>query len=403
MTELSAPAVRNENGKGIALLAAQIVPVMAIVSLFPAIPKLFQQFGGIAHANLLVPMILTIPALMVALTAPIAGALADRFGRRPSFLTGMFLYTAMGLVPIFTANIAVIVASRAILGIAEAIAVTVSSALIGDYFGERRQKWTSWVGIVISPAGTLMLVAGGLLAEWDWRGPFYIYLLTIPILVLALIYIDEPQQSRAALSVTNRLPFPWRASMAIGALTLVASLIYYVEPLNIARVLTGIRITSPAIAGIVQAITTSGYVIGALVYRRISGRPVADHMAISWLFMGLGMVVIGLSGTLFGVGLGAVIQQIGAGFTIPALLSWGQARLPFEQRARGMGIWTTAFFIGTFLCPPILTGVEQLTGGLPPAIAVLGFVSLAAALAAMWAGRRYARSPAGAFPTSIEA
>ncbi|MEO7656535.1 MAG: MFS transporter [Sphingomicrobium sp.] len=153
--------VRNENGKGIALLAAQVLPVMAIVSLFPAIPKLFQQFGGIRHAELLVPMILTVPSLMVALTAPLAGAVADRFGRRPTFLAGLILYVAMGLVPIFVADIGIIVVSRAILGIAEAIAVTVSSALIGDYFGEQRQKWTSWVGIVISVVGTAMLVAGG--------------------------------------------------------------------------------------------------------------------------------------------------------------------------------------------------------------------------------------------------
>ena len=348
-------------------------------------------------------MILTIPSLMVALTAPLAGVVADRFGRRPSFLAGLFLYVAAGLIPIFTVNIVVIVASRAVLGVAEAIAVTVSSALIGDYFGERRQKWTSWVGIVISPAGTAMLIAGGLLAEWDWRGPFYIYLLTVPVLVLALIYIEEPEQSRVSVaSKSDRLPFPWRESLVVGALTLFASLIYYVEPLNIARVLNGIGITSPALAGIVQAATTLGYVAGAVVYRQISRRPVGDHMAISWLFMGIGMIVIGLSGGLVGVAAGAVIQQIGAGFTIPALLSWAQARLPFEQRARGMGIWTTAFFLGTFLCSPILTGFEQLTGGLPLGIAVVGIVSLAAALIATFATHCLAQS-AGDVSTNIEA
>ena len=75
----AAPALKNETAKGVTLLAAQILPVMAIVSLFPAIPKLMQQFGGIEHAALLVPMILTIPSLMVAIFAPVAGALADRF------------------------------------------------------------------------------------------------------------------------------------------------------------------------------------------------------------------------------------------------------------------------------------------------------------------------------------
>ena len=386
---MSRPAVKNENGKGIALLSAQILPVMAIVSLFPAIPKLFQQFGGIPHAALLVPMILTIPALMVAIFAPVAGALADRFGRRASFLSGMFLYVAAGLVPIFTADIFVIVISRAVLGLAEAMAVTVSSALIGDYFGENRQKWTSWVGIVISPSGTLLLIAGGFLADWNWRGPFFIYLLAIPALILALIYIDEPEQTaRARERDVVKLPFPWREALVIGALTLAASLIYYVEPLHIAQVFSLLGVTSPAVAGVVQALTAVGYVIGALIYRQTARRAIGTHMTLSWLFMGIGLIVIGMAGSLIGATLGAVIQQVGSGFTIPALMSWGQARLPFEQRARGMGIWTTAFFIGTFACPPLVTAAGGLLGGLQPALILFGAISLIAAVIAFAQSRR---------------
>lgn len=393
MNETS-PKIRNENGKGIALLAAQILPVMAIASLFPAIPKLFEQFGGIEHAALLVPMILTIPSLMVAIFAPIAGTVADRFGRRKSFLFGMFLYVAMGLVPIFTSNIGIIVASRAMLGVAEAMAVTVSSTLIGDYFGENRQKWTSWVGIVVAPAGTAMLFAGGFLAEWDWRGPFFIYLLAVPALILALLYIEEPEQTQRLQGVKIKPPFPWKEAGIIGTLTLIVSLIYYVEPLNIARVLHEIGITSPAVGGTAQAITTLTYIVGALIYRKTSQRPIAFHMTLQWLLIGIGLIVIGLSPTLIGVGIGAMIQQIGAGFTIPALLAWAQARLPYEQRARGMGAWTTAFFVGTFLCPPMITGLETLFGGLQPAMAAAGVVSLMAAIIAFSISRADSRPTA---------
>ncbi len=384
----AAPALKNETAKGVTLLAAQILPVMAIVSLFPAIPKLMQQFGGIEHAALLVPMILTIPSLMVAIFAPVAGALADRFGRKTSFQSGMFLYVAMGLVPIFSADIFVIVASRAVLGIAEAMAVTVSSTLIGDYFGENRQKWTSRVGIVISPAGTALLIAGGFLAEWDWRGPFYVYLLAIPALILALLYIEEPEQQRARAKQTISAPFPWKEAGIIGSLTLVTALLYYVEPLHIARVFAEVGLTNAGIAGIVQAVTTLGYIVGAVAYGRTAHRPFTDHMTWQFLLLGAGLIVIGLSPNLIGVGIGATIQQLGAGLTIPALLAWGQARLPYEQRARGMGIWTTSFFAGTFLCPPMVTLGETLTGGLMPAMVLFGALCLLAAIVTVLVARR---------------
>ena len=387
------PPLKNETAKGITLLFAQILPVMAIVSLFPAIPKLMQQFGSVEHAALLVPMILTVPSLMVAIFAPVAGAIADRFGRMMSFKLGMVLYVAMGLVPVFTADILVIVASRAVLGIAEAMAVTVSSALIGDYFGDNRQKWTSRTGMVLPVAGLLMLVAGGFLAEWDWRGPFYIYLLAIPGLILALLYIEEPEQQLQTEAQHRAAPFPWRDALVIGSLTLAVSLIYYVEPLNISRVFAEIGLTNSAFAGIAQAVTNVGYFVGAVIYGRTAQRSIGFHMTVQFALLGIGMVVIGLSSGLVGVGLGATIQQLGAGFTIPALLAWGQARLPYEQRARGMGIWTTAFFAGTFLCPPMVTLGETVTGGLMPAFVLFGTVALVAAVISLLAVKRMPGTP----------
>jgi MFS family permease len=376
-------AGRGTNAKGITLLCAHLLPVMAIVSLFPAIPKLFQQFGGIANAQLLVPMIVTVPSLFLALSAPFAGMLADRFGRRRTFLAGMALYAAAGLVPLFTASIGIIVASRALLGIAEASVVTVASALIGDYFGKDRHRWVSWVGITTSLAGTLMIMAGGVLADISWRGPFLIYLLAIPVLILSLIFIDEPLAENAAAQGHRRALYPWRQVALIAPVTLIASLIYYVEPLHIAAVFAQAGVTSASASGFYQAVTTVAYVGGALVYRWLHRRSIGVLLAIAGALIGLGEIVLGVATDVRGVILGALVQQLGAGMVIPALLAWGQALLPLEQRGRGMGIWATAFFTGTFLCPPLVTWVGSLSGGLRPAMIAMGLLSFAAALLAL--------------------
>lgn len=378
-----ATAGRGTTAKGITLVYANILPVMAIVSLFPAIPKLFAEFGAIPHAGFLIPAIVTIPSLCAALFAPLAGIIADRYGRRSSFVFGMGLYVVAGLVPLFTSDLIVIMASRAVLGFAEAFAITLSTALIGDYFGAQRHRWVAWIGITTSIAGTALIAIGGALADVSWRGPFAIYLAAIPAFVMAVLFIDEPEHGdRSATAAPAPLGFPWREAAIIGAVTLIASVLYYVEPLNIARVLDMRGAGSSTEIGLIQAATSLTYIAGALLYRRLHARPTGQLLAIAGLFIGAGQLVIGLGTSWQVAAAGAAVQQLGGGMIIPILLAWGQALLPFEQRGRGMSIWATAFFSGTFVCSPIVAAVAGHSGGLIPAMAVMGAVTLVFALLA---------------------
>ncbi|WP_421856492.1 MFS transporter [Marinomonas sp.] len=371
---------RGTTAKGITLLYAQILPVMAIVSLFPAIPKLFQHFGSVEHAAFLIPMIVTIPSLFLAIFAPLAGIVSDRYGRRICFIGGMAVYSIAGLVPVLVDRLDMIVASRAVLGIAEAFVITVSSTLIADYFGEKRHGWVSWVGISTSIAGTLLIVAGGVLADISWKGPFFIYLLAIPGFIMTLVFIDEPIKSNSESSEeVKTLGFPFKLAMLIGGVTFVSSIIYYVEPLNIANILSASGIDSFSKIGVIQAITTLPYILGAILYRCLFRWRIGHLLALSGMFIAVGQVVIGFAPNYIYVSIGACIQQLGAGMVIPALLAWGQSILPFEQRSRGMGIWATAFFTGTFVCPVLVSLVEQ-AHDLHIAMVTFGVISFVLAL-----------------------
>lgn len=371
-----ATLLRHPTAKGVTLVFAQILPVMAIVALFPAIPKLFAHFGGLPHAGLLVPMIVTIPSLCAALFAPAAGWIADRFGRRPAFIGGIALYIVAGLTPLVVDDLILIVASRAVLGLADAFAITISSALIGDYFGDQRYRWVAWTGAATSIAGTALIASGGMLADISWRGPFAIYVLAVPLLLMAIAFIDEPVSSGSGHRAGNSSRFPWAAAFSIGSITLIASIIYYVEPLNIATILADRGAGSSTNVGLVQAATSLAYIAGAFLYRQLHVRTIGTLLGIAGGLIGLGMIIIGLTTSYWGAVAGATVQQLGGGMVIPALLAWGQARLPFDQRGRGMGIWATSFFAGAFLCPPILSAVAGAAGGLAPAILVMGMIAL---------------------------
>lgn len=379
--------------KGLTLIYAQILPVMAIVSLFPVIPQLFAQFGAHPYAGLLVPMIVTAPSLCAALFAPLAGTIADRFGRRRAMVFGMGLYVVAGTAPLYLHDLVAIVASRAILGFAEAFAITISSTLIGDYFGKRRYKWVAWVGAATSIAGTVLIAAGGALADISWRGPFAIYLLALPAFILALIFIDEPLKVVREEADGPRAGFPWRAALLIGSVTLITSVLYYVEPLNIATLLAQNGAGSSMQIGLIQAATSLPYIAGAFLYRWLHAWTVGRLLGLAGVLIGLGMIVMGFASSHQTVAIGGAIQQLGAGMVIPTLLAWGQAILPIEQRGRGMGIWATSFFAGTFLCPPIVGLVSGFAGGLQAALLAFGVVAILLAIAAPFIMTRSRSAP----------
>src|SRR5579859_3830969 len=130
------------NLQGVALLLGSILPTLAIVSLVPNLPQLFQRFSDVPHHELLVPMIITVPSLCIALFSPVAGAIADFWGRRRMLIGALVAYSILGLVPLLLNDLVYILASRFVVGVAEAAILTAVNALLGDYFvGDERSKW----------------------------------------------------------------------------------------------------------------------------------------------------------------------------------------------------------------------------------------------------------------------
>jgi MFS family permease len=82
------------------------------------------------------------------------------------------------------------------------------------------------------------------------------------------------------------------------------------------------------------------------------------------------------------------IQQMGAGMSVPSLIAWTQTKLPFEHRGRGMGAWSTCFFLGQFSSPWIVHQLSGATGSMHGAFICAGGLGLAAAAGARIAAER---------------
>jgi MFS family permease len=57
-----------------------------------------------------------------------------------------------------------------------------------------------------------------------------------------------------------------------------------------------------------------------------------------------------------------IVNQLGCGILLPTLVVWAMARLSFEVRGRGTGLFMGGWWIGQFLSPQAATLVRKLTG-----------------------------------------
>ncbi|MEL6527253.1 MAG: MFS transporter, partial [Chloroflexota bacterium] len=83
-TDTSQKTKRNPDSRVLqgTLLAAGTLTVMASATISPALPAITEAFADTPNIDLLVSLLLTIPALFIALGAPLAGVIVDRFGRK---------------------------------------------------------------------------------------------------------------------------------------------------------------------------------------------------------------------------------------------------------------------------------------------------------------------------------
>jgi len=87
-------------GQGLAIVAVGFLPILAIVSLAPAVQKILQHFSSIPNAMIYVPMMVGAPGLVIAALAPVAGVVTDKFGRRMPLLIATFFYGLFGVAPL---------------------------------------------------------------------------------------------------------------------------------------------------------------------------------------------------------------------------------------------------------------------------------------------------------------
>src|SRR6266498_3859783 len=115
------------------------------------------------------------------------GTLGDRIGRRRLLLIGAAAFGVTSVLAAFSTSAAMLIATRALLGLAGATLAPSTLSLIRNMFVDPAQR-TFAVGIWISSysaGGAIGPLIGGVLLERFWWGS--VFLVGVPVMVLLLV------------------------------------------------------------------------------------------------------------------------------------------------------------------------------------------------------------------------
>ena len=330
---------------GLAVIALPcLLYAMDLTVLTLAVPALSADLGP-SSTELL--WIVDIYGFLVAGFLIPMGTLGDRIGRRRLLLIGAAAFGAASVLAAIASSPEMLIAARALLGIAGATLAPSTLSLIRNMFEDDRQRTVAigiWITSFSVGAAIGPLVGGLLLESFHWGS---VFLLAVP--VMALLLAIGPR-----LLPEYRDPAPARLDLASAALSLGAVLAVIFGVKAVARDGVELESIAPVLVGLA---------VGAAFLQR--QRRLADPMIDLALFrrpafsLALGANTLGFA-VVFGLEVFvAQYFQLVLGYS------------PLEA-----GLWSVpaaaAFVVGSQLTPPLAARVR-------PAVAMLGGLLVALA------------------------
>jgi DHA2 family multidrug resistance protein-like MFS transporter len=170
---------------GLAVLTlAALVYAMDLTVLNLAIPRISAELRP-SSSQLL--WILDIYGFLVAGLLITMGTLGDRIGRRKVLLAGAGGFALASMAAAFSTTPEMLIASRAVMGVAGATIAPSTLSLIFTMFLDPRQRSTAigfWIA-AYSAGGAIGPVIGGVLLEFFWWGS--VFLIGVPVMALLLV------------------------------------------------------------------------------------------------------------------------------------------------------------------------------------------------------------------------
>ena len=214
-------AVRPVQRRTLAVACVATAMLMLDIAVInTAIPRIAKDL----HAGLSgVQWVIDAYTLTLAAAVLTAGSLADRFGRKRSFIFGLVLFTGSSLACGLAGSIAALDVARAVQGVGAAVMFATALALIGDAYPDAKARAGALAiyGATIGASFAVGPLVGGALTSWfDWPAIFFV---NLPIGIGCVISALRVPEARDPLA--RKADLVGQALLGAGLFLLILALL----------------------------------------------------------------------------------------------------------------------------------------------------------------------------------
>ncbi len=330
-----------------------LIGIIGVSILSPAFPEIKT---GLGISDFEVAMLVTAFTLPGVFLAPIMGILADRIGRKKVVVPCLFLFGISGSACAF-ADYKLMLILRFLQGIGGSALTSLAVTLIGDlYKGLERAKMLGYNAGVLSLGLAVYPFLGGILADVNWRLPFLMFSLAIPVGILAL-GIDYPSISRKqslkryiaeslALLKSRKVLVGFLSGCAVFVVTYGAITIY------LSFLLEERFGFDPSVRGLIIAFTFVFVAVVASNLRffieRFGG---TNTVVMGFVGYALSLLIIPFAPNVAVILLAMMLFGFGHGTVLPALQNLVVSIAPTEKRAVVTATYSSMVRIGQTIGP----------------------------------------------------
>ncbi len=166
---------RKDSTAGRGLLPVVLLSLALVVAAVPALNVALPNLAADTDASLSqLQWIVDAYALVFAGLLLPAGALGDRYGRKPVLVLGLAVFALASGAAAFTDDAESLIALRGVMGIGAAFVMPTTLSIITTSFPRelRGKAVGAWVGVAGAGAVFGLLASGLLLEVWEWQSVF---------------------------------------------------------------------------------------------------------------------------------------------------------------------------------------------------------------------------------------
>jgi MFS family permease len=339
----------------VVLLSGLTLSSYALFGLSPVLPAIAAHFSYIPDAGMLTRLLISAAGIAVAVTSPIVGAIADRFGARRVLILGLIVYALAGCAPFFLDSIYAILLSRIVMGLAiAAVGAVILAILVTHSSGAARNRWLGYLTTTATIVSVFYSPVVGYIGRFGWRWPFLTFLFALPLVVLTVIGIardpDRMMVTKRSEGSSKSAGFSLGTPLGFIIFVLVAGAVLVSPGVYIPFRLREMGITDSGSIGMLLIPASIAGVGAGFSYGWVRSKlSMSLTFVIGFSAMAAGLLTTATAHDSLQVVVGQVMTGFGTGINMPSIFVLASLAGSDAFRARTMGFAKSGVYGGPML------------------------------------------------------